>query len=286
MHVSDALPNGLLIGCVYGLMAAGLGLGWKATRTLNLAYGGLVMLGSYVSFELARRLGVDPLVALPLSAMALGVLGWLLQRLLLNRLTQAQPLQRSLATFALLLILIQAAVLAFGGGTRALPGRYLAIVGGSLSSGRLVQAGLALAALGALAALLGWTRWGQAIRATSLDEWVAFELGVDTARVQALVGGISGAVAGAAGGLLMLTEPLSPGNGGVDTLAAFVACALLGPGDVPGALAGGLALGLALTLIEATAGPGWSDLAAMALLLAVLLIRWPLVASRPVPEPA
>lgn len=290
MHVSQALLDGLLLGAVYGLMAAGLGLTWRATRTLNLDYGGLILLGSYAGYGLVRRLGIDPLLALPMAAAGVGILGWLLQRFILNRAVQADPLVRCLVTFGLLLLIIQATALAFGPSPRALLSRYTVSRFGSqtlsASLGQVVQCVAALGLLGGLAALLARTRWGHVIRATSLDEWVAFELGVDTGRVQALVGGLAGIVAGACGVLLVLTQPVSPGAGGFDMLAAFVACALLGPGDVLGALAGGLALGVTLSLVEAIAGSGWSDAAALALLLVVALIRRPLAPARPLTEAA
>src|SRR4051794_3716697 len=101
MHLLQFLLDGLMVGGVYAAVGVGFALVWGIMNVINLAHGALIMLGAYVTFWASRIAGIDPFLSIPISMLALFVLGWLLQRFLINHVIRAPILVTFLMTFGL-----------------------------------------------------------------------------------------------------------------------------------------------------------------------------------------
>ena len=269
--------NGLLLGGTYGLVAVGFSMVWGVLNVVNLAHGALVMLGAYVTYWLFSRYGVDPLLSLPLSGALLFVVGYPLQRLVINQVIRASFLITFLLTFGLDLLITNVALAAWTADIRSVTTGYS---GDSLSVGpvtlpviRMLALAVALAATALLYWVMARTRLGSAIRATASDQEAARLMGIPVAHVYGLTFAIAAATAGIAGGLISLTFPIFPAMGNSYTLVAFVSCVLGGLGSVPGALVGGMVLGLLQTYASAWLGPNYDNIVAFSALIAVLIAR-------------
>jgi branched-chain amino acid transport system permease protein len=235
------------------LVAAGLSLIFGVTRTVNFAHGSLAMLGCYGAVSLAAwlqpRLGnaAGFWLALPLAALAVGLLGATLERLVLRRLYAAPELLQLLATFALTLVLGDAALYLWGPeqilGPRA-PGLSgaVTVLGRALPSYDLFLIALGPAALLALWLLLTRTRWGVQVRAAAQDRDMAAALGIDPARLYTTVFALGSLLAGLAGALQL---PRAPAHLSMDMdliVGAFVVVVVGGLGSLPGAYLAALLL--------------------------------------------
>jgi len=269
--------DGILLGGIYAAVAVGFSLVWGIMNIVNLAHGAFVMLGGYVSYFLFSALGLDPFLSLPLAMLALFVLGWLVQSLLVNRIMRAPMLMTFLLTFAISLIIVDLALQLFSATFRTVAPPYSAAglhVGGlvvPLVRAAVLAVAVALTVL--LQQFLARTKPGQAILATGMDVDAARLVGIDTARVYALTFALGAALAGAAGDLIAMVYPISPSIGDPFTLRAFVVVVLGGLGNVYGALLGGVIFGLIETLGAARLGTGYEDALAFGALVVMLVLR-------------
>lgn len=269
--------NGLLIGGTYATVALGLSLVWGVLNVVNIAHGAFIMLGAYTTYWLFTLYHVDPLLALPLAGAALFLLGYPLQRVLINQVLRASFLVTFLLTFGLELLITNIALAAWSADIRSVTTVYS---GWSLPFGPLAFPAVrmltfAIAALVALLLhlLLTRTHLGSAIRATASDLEAARLMGIPIAHVYALTFGIAAATAGIAGGLVSLSFPIFPAMGAGYTFIGFVVCVLGGLGSVPGALIGGLIFGLLQAYAAAFLGPNYNNVVAFSSLILVLLVR-------------
>jgi branched-chain amino acid transport system permease protein len=269
--------NGLLIGGTYATVAIGFSLVWGILNIVNLSHGALVMLGAYATYWLFTLYHIDPLLSLPLTAAALFVFGYALQRLVINQVMRRAFLITFLLTFGLELLITNIAQAAWTADIRSVTTAYS---GWSLSLGplalpviRTTSLVIAIVVAGILHLVITRTRLGAAIRATASDQEAARLMGIPIARVYAATFGIAAATAGIAGGLISLSFPIFPAMGAGYTLIAFVVCVLGGLGSVPGALLGGLILGLLQTYAASWLGPNYDNIVAFSVLILVLLVR-------------
>ena len=230
--------NGLASASSLFLVAAGLSLIFGVTRVVNFAHGSLYMLGMYLAVWLSERIGFW--AAVPLAAAAVGILGTLIEIALLRRIYKAPELLQLLATFALLLVIKDAALWAWGAedllGPRA-PGLAAAV---EISGGAFPQYELLLIALGPLVLvflhlMLSRTRWGLLVRAASEDREMAGALGVNQRWLFTSVFALGALLAGLGGALQI---PREPANLNVDLAVisdAFVVVVVGGLGSIPGA---------------------------------------------------
>jgi branched-chain amino acid transport system permease protein len=269
--------NGLLLGGTYATVALGFSLVWGILNVVNLAHGALVMLGAYTTFWLFTLYGVDPFLSLPVTGAVLFVVGYAVQRGLINQVIRAPFLITFLLTFGLELLITNIAQAAwtadFRSVTTAYSGRSLSLGPVTLPLVRGISLVIACVVAVLLHTLLTRTRLGTAIRATASDQEAARLMGIPIARVYAITFGIAAASAGIAGGLISLSFPIFPAMGAGYTLVAFVTCVLGGLGSVPGALVGGLFLGLLQTYAASWLGPNYDNLIAFSALILVLLAR-------------
>ena len=232
------LLNGLAGASSLFLVGAGLSLIFGVTRIVNFAHGSFYLLGIYTAYSLADRLGFW--VALPLAAIAVGVFGAGVEFVLLRRVYRAPELFQLLATFALMLVVKDAALWLWGPedllGPRA-PGLAGAvdILGRRLPQYDLLLVVVGPAVLGLLWLLLTRTRWGTLVRAATQDREMVGALGVNQAWLFTAVFALGTALAGLGGALQL---PREPANLGLDLATigdAFVVVVVGGMGSIPGA---------------------------------------------------
>jgi branched-chain amino acid transport system permease protein len=272
----QAIVNGILVGGFYASMAMGFSIVWGVMNIIDLAHGSLIIIGAYVTYELCTHLGVDPFLTIPVAALVLFALGYLLQRYLINRVLRASVFATLILTFGLDRVLVNANLRIFSADIRGITVPYTAA---ALTIGdlRIPVLRLAVFAVAMLSTLALWlflerTRLGTAIKATSFDPEAARLSGIDPSRIYAVTFGIGAALAGIAGALVAAVSTFSPVIGDGLTTRAFVVVVLGGLGSVPGAIAGGMLLGVTENLVAAVS-PSFSDAAAFVLLIVFLIVR-------------
>ncbi len=275
--LAQILVNGILLGGLYAVMAQGLALVWGVLNIVNLAHGAFIMLGAYASWYLYNDAGVDPFLGLPLTAAAMFLLGYALQRGLLNLVVRAPMFNTLLITFGLEVVLTYLAQLAFSADFRTINPPY---AGDSYPLGPVTLPMARLAAFGvALAITLGmWlfllhSRLGRAIRATAQNLVAARLYGVEPRHLYAVTFGLGLALAGAAGGLYGTVSQINPYIGATLTAKCF-AISIIGGLDNPlGVMVGGLFLGIVESLTTLYVGPTYADVASFGILVLVLLVK-------------
>jgi branched-chain amino acid transport system permease protein len=273
----QTLVNGILLGGLYACIGVAFSLLYGVMNLLNLAHGSLIMIGGYISFFVYQRFGLDPFLSLPLSMVSLFVFGYLVQKIIINRVIDANIFMVMILTFGIDLILINLALLLWSADYRSLNTPYSSL---NIQVGSVVVPILRLAVFcaallltAALALFMRFTGTGQAIQATALDRYAARLIGIDVMRMYALTFGISAALAGAAGSLLAMVMPIYPELGAPWTLKAFIVAVLGGLGGLYGALIGGMVLGVVELAGAYVIGPSYQVGIGVAMLLAVLIFR-------------
>jgi len=273
--VSQVLVSGLLAGSLYAMVALGLGLIFGVMRIINIAHGPLLMLGAYLTWLLYTRAGMSPYLALPIVMAVMFLVGLLLQRALVFRVTNAPELSSLLLTFGIAIALVNLAQLAFTSDLRAI--EYITgswVVGRvAFSKSRTIAFLVAVVITAAAFAFLRLTRLGKAIRAVSQSREVALVCGIDVERVNLLTFGLASALAAAGGALLSVIVAIQPEMGDVWTFKSFLVIVLGGAGNYPGALLGGLLLGVVEQMSSLFLTTQLSEVVAYVLLVVVLLVR-------------
>jgi branched-chain amino acid transport system permease protein len=273
----QATVYGLLQGGLLALVAVGFSLVWGVMNVVNLAHGSFVILGAYVGWEVNAALGLDPFIGMFFSAAVLFLLGYVLQRYLINLVVNGPIFITLLLTFGLDLLIVQGMNIAFSANYRSIrttyAGESFAIGSVRVPYGRLLAFCLAIAVTLALVALVTRTRTGLSIMATGMDRGAARLMGIRARHVYALTFGIAAALAGMAGAMVGTVGTFNPAGAGAFTLLSFVIAVLGGLGNMYGALVGGLVIGL----VEAWVGqylPGtWVNGLAFLVLIVVLVVR-------------
>jgi branched-chain amino acid transport system permease protein len=270
------LIDGVLIGALFALAAYGMALVWGVLRIINIAQGELVMLGGYVVVYAAAA-GVPPLAAVPLAALVLYVIGWLLYRAVIWRVVDQDLFVSILATFGLSIVLQQLANQLFGANVRSVDAGLATL---QLLDGRVSVPGVKLLAF-AVAVVLGIvlvlflkrSRLGQALRATAQNARAARILGIDTDRVYAATFALNAAICGAAGALVAMTWVIHPYLGLVYTVRAFMIVVVAGLGNLAGVIASGAGLGVAEQYAGFLLGAEFQAAFIFVLLVVILIAR-------------
>ncbi|MBI4608173.1 MAG: branched-chain amino acid ABC transporter permease [Candidatus Rokubacteria bacterium] len=272
----QALVSGALLGCFYTLMALAFSMILGVTRSLNLAHGELIILGGYVGYWLWLGLGVHPLLLVPVSAVALLPLAFVWQWLL-HRVPEPKELNSLVLTFGLSLLLQNVMLGLWRGDYRLIASESLTgsvrVGGVSVNQGRLLVAAAAVVAVGGLWLGLTRTRWGRAVRATSLDREAAALLGINVDSAARTTFLLALALAGGAGVLFATLHYVYPAAGVELTLLAIVLTIWAGVGRLGSVLLAGVLLGVVESLTVAWTGPSWRELVVALLLLGSLLAR-------------
>lgn len=270
-----SLPDGILLGFVYGLAAMGLTLIWGVMNVINLSHGPIIALGMFATFFLFMRAGVNPYAGLISIAVVGLLLGVLIYVIAVHRVINAPHLSSLLATFSVNMIII-------GLGTAALTTSPYNVdfSAGSFKVGpvtllgtRLIAALVTMLFTGGLYLFLYRTRPGKFIRAVANNRAAAELMGVPSTRILALSFGLGTMLAMVSGALIATFFPFNILSGGGYELKSFVIGVLGGLGNPIGALFGGLILGVIEGIIPAFLETSWVPVIEFALFVLILLVR-------------
>jgi len=275
--MTQALIDGILLGGVYAVIALGLSLVYGVVGIVNFAHGAFLMLGMYVSWFAWRHLGLDPLAGSVLSFGAVFVLGYLVQRALINRVLAAPPAAQIFLTVGLLIAMENGALLLFGSDFRSVSVPYQLQgyqIGGIFLSAPYLYAFISAIALGGVLELYLARSWtGRAIRAVAQDPMAATLAGVDIRRTYARAFGLGVALTAFGGGIILPYITVSPTIGGQYVVLMFTAVVLGGLGSVRGALVGGLAVGIIQSLSALLFSIQLENLCLFVIFITVLSLR-------------
>ena len=276
MEILQLLLSGVSHGCVYGLIALGFVLVYKATEMLNFAQGELMMLGAFVAFTLINLVGLPFIAGFALTLVVMLAFGMALERGVLRPMIGEPPFAVLMLTIGLGFVLRAVASAVWGNEPRTLDvpfaGDVLAI--GGLIAGYdnlVVIAGTALLCV-ALWLFFRFSRIGIAMQAASQNQLAAYYCGVPVKRITSLVWGISAAISATAGVLVAPIALIDPAMGLVG-IKAFAAAIVGGFGSLPGAIVGGLVIGVAEQFVGLYLPPGLGEVSAFVILLAMLFAR-------------
>ena len=278
MEWINVIIQGVLIGGLYAMFAAGLALIFGVMRLVNIAHGDLIVLASYLALVAAETLALNPLTAIAIVAPVMAAIGYLLQRGLLNRTLGDDLLPPLLVTFGLSIIIQNGLLELFTADSRRLNAGAIEVASFQLFAGvwigvlPLVQFIAAIAVIGALQVLFYRTALGRAFRATADDPSVAQLMGLDNRHVFAVTMAVSLAVIAVAGILIAIRTNFDPAIGPARLIFGFEAVIIGGLGSMWGTLAGGIILGVSQA-IGAHIDPGWQQLAGHLAFLAILAVR-------------
>ena len=268
------LANGILIGGLYACLAVGFSLVWGVLNVVNMMHGSFVVLGAYLAIVGVDRLGLPPYIMAPAICAALFVLGYALQRGLINKVV-AQPILITLTlTFGLDLIVHNLLLYWFTATPRSLVLNYgtLDLLGIRMPVARLGAIATAVVLTLALYWLLRHSKMGRAIVAVRMDRHAAALMGIRIPHVYAMTFGIGALMAGAAGCAMALVYPITPMMSGTFLGKAFVICVLGGLGSVPGAIIGGLVLGLIESYGSLMLGAQWATTLGFVLMTLIIVL--------------
>jgi branched-chain amino acid transport system permease protein len=278
MQWFNIVLQGVLIGGLYAMFAAGLSLIFGVMRLVNIAHGDLIVLAAYVSLLVTQGMGVNPLVSLLLVVPIMALVGYGLQRGLLNRTLGDDLLPPLLVTFGLSIIIQNGLLELFTADSRRLQAGVIEIQAFELLQSvwigvlPLVQFAIAVAVIAGLQMLFYRTPLGRAFRATSDDRSVAQLMGLDTRHVFAAAMALSLAVIAIAGVFLAVRTNFDPAIGPARLIFGFEAVIIGGLGSMWGTLAGGVILGVSQA-VGAQIDPGWQLLAGHLVFLVIVALR-------------
>ncbi len=268
--------NGIAVGCIYGLIALGFVLIYKATEMVNFAQGDLMMLGAFVAYTLISGLGLPYWLGLLGAVIIMAVLGYLLDAVLLRPVIGQPQFAIVMLTIGLGFILRAAAGFIWGHDPLSFETPF---------SGKVVNAGGVVIATENLAIIFGtvvlciilyaffrFTRLGVAMQAASQNQLAAYYMGIPVKRIFSMIWALSAGVAAVAGILLAPKFLIDP-NMGFLGIKAFAAAVLGGFGSIPGALLGGLVIGVIEQIAGVYGPPGSHETAAYLALLLVLVLK-------------
>jgi branched-chain amino acid transport system permease protein len=278
MQWLNVILQGVLIGGLYAMFAAGLSLIFGVMRLVNIAHGDLIVLAAYVALMVTQALGIDPLTSLVLVTPIMALIGYTLQRGLLNYTLGNDLLPPLLVTFGLSIIIQNGLLELFTADSRKLQAGAIEIQTFQVMQDvwigvlPLIQFVVAVAVIAGLQTLFYRTALGRAFRATSDDQAMAQLMGLDTRHVFAMAMALSLAVVAIAGVFLAVRTNFDPAIGPARLIFGFEAVIIGGLGNMWGTLVGGIILGVSQA-IGAQIDPGWQLLAGHIVFLAILAVR-------------
>ena len=274
----NTIAQGLLLGGLYALFALGLSLVFGVMRLVNIAHGDLILLAAFLAIVITSVLNLHPLLSLAILVPLMFILGYVLQRGLLNFTLGRDILPPLLVTFGLSILIQNGLLEVFSADSRSLPGggietasfkvtEHLAV--GTLP---LIIFATALVLTATLQLLFARTALGRAFRATSDDQQAAQLMGINNRHIYALATAVAFATIAVSGVFLALRTTIAPTDGPAQLLYGFEAVIIGGLGSIWGTFAGGVILGVAQA-IGFRMDPGWGVLSGHVAFLAVLLFK-------------
>jgi branched-chain amino acid transport system permease protein len=275
---TNAIIQGILLGGLYALFATGLSLAFGVMRLVNLAHGDLAIFAAFMTLSISRTLEINPLAALLIVVPAAFIVGYILQRVIFDRVVGVDPAFQIVATFGLGIVIQNALLERYTADTQGLNVGALKTstvkVNDTIGIGwlPLLTFITAVVVLGSLALFLKRTKLGRAFRATSDDPDAARLMGIDIRRVFAVSMALAIATVALAGVLFGARSSFDPFVGPARLIYAFEAVIIGGLGSLWGTLAGGVALGVAQA-VGRQIDPQWGELFGHFVFLAVLVFR-------------
>jgi branched-chain amino acid transport system permease protein len=273
----NQIVQGILLGGLYALFATGLSLVFGVMRLVNLAHGDLIVLASFLSLVLVENLDLNPFTTLLIVIPLMAAIGFVLQYVLLN-FTLDSGLAPILATFGLAVIIQNSLLEQFSADQQRLHAGSIETesirITSEISIGwfSLIMFLVAVGLLVSLQVVIGRTRLGRSLRATSDDQRTAQLVGIDNRKLYGIAMAMSLATAAIAGVFLGVYTNFDPSSGPARLIFGFEAVIIGGMGSLWGTLAGGIVLGVAQT-VGAEISIGWGELAGHLVFLAILLVR-------------
>jgi branched-chain amino acid transport system permease protein len=277
MVFGQILLDGLLLGGIYTVIALGFSLVWGIMNIINVSHGAFVMIGAYATYWITTMLGIDPFVALPITMAIMFIVGGFIQRYIINYVIRAPAYITVTLTFGLELLIVNLALAAWTANFRSVTVSYSGarfFIGPFLLPYTRFFIFLVALLLTVLMHLfITRTKTGAAIRATRMDLESAKLNGVNVRRIYIITFGVGAALAGAAGGMIAITYPISPMMGFSYLAISFIIAVLGGLGSMAGPLIGGLIFGLIEALGSFFIGTGYRGIIAFTLFVIILLVR-------------
>jgi branched-chain amino acid transport system permease protein len=277
----NAIVQGILLGGLYALFAVGLSLVFGTMRLVNLAHGDLSVLAAYVALIVVGS-GVarfNPLYSIPMVMVIMFVIGYALQRGLLNFIVQKGDVQGVIVTFGLSIVIQNALQQAFTANSRGLDAGVVEnksiTINKSLAIGwlPLMIFLMAVVVIGVLQLYMGRTKMGRAFRAVSDDQEAARLMGINTKHIWAVAMGVALLIVTIGGVMMGIRTTFDPLLGSSRLIFAFEAVIIGGMGSAWGTLLGGVILGLAQLLGAQIFGPAWQLLAGHVVFVIILALR-------------
>jgi branched-chain amino acid transport system permease protein len=278
MTTVQAALSGILLGGLYALMAAGVSVTWGVLRIINLAHFGMILLGAYLTFELATAWRVNPLVTLVVSVPAMFVLGgaaqWAFDYLRISELNSL------LLSFGLLIVIVQSVSNVWSADFQRMAATVNPYATESVRVGRFVfpvptLLAFAIALLVILGAhlVLRRTFIGRALRAYAEDRPIAAAFGIDHRRIGVLLAAVTGATAAVAGMLFSLGNSLTPATAFEWFGTVFAVVILGGIGHLVGTLAAGVLVGLLSSVVSVVLSPATAPFVLFSAIILALILR-------------
>lgn len=273
----DALIQGVLLGGMYAQYALGMALMFGVMRIVNIAHGDLVVLLALIGITLSVAVGLGPLPLVLLLVPLAAIIGWSLQKFVLNKVVGADSLPSLIATFGLSIALQNLMLEIWSADTRSMSGGGIEAASvniGGIYIGLLPVLILVAATLltGGLDLTMRRTRFGRALRAAAADTEAAAMTGVNPRVVYAYATAIAVGILGLSGVFFALRATVSPADGPAQLIYAFEAVIIGGMGSIWGGFVGSMVLGIAQA-IGFRIDPGFGTLAGHIVFLTVLATR-------------
>ncbi len=274
----NAIVQGIMLGGLYALFAAGLSLIFGVMRLVNIAHGDLIVLAAFLGLTVTTTLGINPLLSIVIVAPAMALIGYCLQRAVLNRTLGNDILPPLLVTFGLSVIIQNALLEVYSADPQKMSAGVIETASLSIPGGLNIGVLPLLMFLTAIAVIAGlqWifyhSAWGRAFRATSDNQDIAQLMGLNKSHVFGLAMALSLLVVAIAGIFLGVRTSFDPSAGPGRLIFGFEAVIIGGLGNLWGTLAGGIILGVSQN-IGAQINPGWQLLAGHLAFLIILAIR-------------
>ena len=270
------LIDGILVGAIFALAAYGMALVWGVMKIINFAQGEFVILGGYVAFALSKA-GVHPFLSVPLSTVAMYIVGWLLYRLVIFRIVDKDLFISILATFGISILMQQLMNQVFTADVQTVDSGlstwYLFNGNVTVLQIKVVSFAIAVVVGVLLGVFMKKTRLGQTIRATAQNARAARILGVDTDKVYCKTFALNAAICGACGALVLMTWVIQPFMGLAYTIRSFMIVIVAGIGNVTGVILAGLGLGAAENFAGFILGAEFQAAFVFSLLVVILVWR-------------
>ena len=278
MQFLQLVISGVAQGCIYGLIALGFVLIYKATEIVSFAQGELMMVGAFIGLVLMELLGFPFWLAVLSSMAAMALLGILLERLTIRPVLGQPAFSIVMLTIGIGYLLrgLVTMIPNLGTETHALAAPYrdatLQLGALIISAEQLAVIGVTVVLCALLFAMFRYTRLGVAMQAASQNQLAAYYMGIPVQRINGLVWGLAATVAAVAG-LLLAPITFVHANMGFIGLKAFPAAVVGGFGSLPGAIVGGLVIGIVESLSGFYLPEGFKDVAAYVVVLIMLMVR-------------